>query len=94
MVGNVMGFEMFGEHSVCYWIDREYWGQGYATAGLRAFIGEHKVRPLCARVADDNVGSIRVLEKCGFVVTGEDVGFAHGRGQDIRELIMQLNGER
>lgn len=93
VVGNVMGFEMFGEHSVCYWIDREYWGRGYATAGLLAFISEHKARPLCARVADDNVGSIRVLQKCGFVVTGEDVGFAHGRGADIRELIMHLNEE-
>ena len=91
VVGNVMGFEMFGENSVCYWIGREHWGCGYATAGLRAFLGEHKIRPLFARVADDNTGSIRVLEKCGFVQSGEDKGFAHGRGREIRELIMQLD---
>ncbi len=93
VVGNVMGFEMFGEDSVCYWLGREHWGRGYATLGLQAFLGEHNVRPLFARVADDNTGSIRVLEKCGFVQSGEDKGFAHGRGQEIRELIMQLNEE-
>ncbi len=91
VVGNVMGFEMFGESSVCYWIGREHWGCGYATLGLQAFLGQHRIRPLFARVADDNTGSIRVLEKCGFVQSGEDKGFAHGRGQEIRELIMQLN---
>jgi RimJ/RimL family protein N-acetyltransferase len=91
VIGNVMGFEMFGEDSVCYWLGREHWGRGYATQGLQAFLGEHKTRPLFARVADDNTGSIRVLEKCGFVQSGEDKGFAHARGQEIRELIMQLN---
>ena len=91
VVGNVMGFEMFGESLVCYWIGREHWGCGYATRGLQAFLAEHEIRPLFARVADDNMGSIRVLEKCGFVQTGDDTGFAHGRGREIRELIMQLS---
>lgn len=93
VVGNVMGFEMFGEPSVCYWIGREHWGRGYATRGLEAFLAEHRPRPLMARVAADNAGSIRVLEKCGFVVSGEDVGFAAARGAEIRELIMRLDSE-
>ncbi len=91
VVGNVMGFEMFGESSICYWIGREHWGRGLATSGLKAFLAEHTIRPLFARVADDNAGSIRVLEKCGFVQSGEDKGFAHGRGREIRELIMRLD---
>jgi RimJ/RimL family protein N-acetyltransferase len=31
-------------------------------------------RPLHAAVAKHNVGSIRVLEKCGFAVVGEEEG--------------------
>ena len=39
-------------------------------AALAAFVPLVDVRPLRARVASHNAGSIRVLEKCGFVATG------------------------
>ena len=52
---------------IAYWIGREYWGQGIATAALTEFLGHDRARPLHAFVAAHNVGSIRVLEKCGFV---------------------------
>jgi RimJ/RimL family protein N-acetyltransferase len=51
---------------VGYWIGRSCWGQGVATAALTLFVAEVEVRPLLAYVAVHNVGSIRVLEKCGF----------------------------
>ena len=86
-----MSFEMCGERSVCYWLGREHWGQGWATRGLQAFLDQHSERPLFARVAHDNLASIRVLEKCGFVRVGQDVGFAHGRGEPTKELIMNLS---
>jgi hypothetical protein len=41
---------------------------GYATAALRAFLDIVLHRPLYAYVADHNVGSRRVLEKCGIVL--------------------------
>ena len=43
-----------------------------------------------ARVAKDNLGSQRVLQKCGFVIIGEDKGFANARAQEIEELLLVL----
>jgi RimJ/RimL family protein N-acetyltransferase len=43
-----------------------------------------------ARVAKDNLGSRRVLEKCGFTISGEAKGFANARGQEIEELLLEL----
>ena len=37
-----------------------------------AFLGEEESRPLHAGVLPANAGSLRVLEKCGFAVVGED----------------------
>jgi RimJ/RimL family protein N-acetyltransferase len=66
VAGNVVGFEQDGEREVGYWIGREYWGRGIATEALRQFLEEVKTRPLYAHVVKHNVGSQRVLEKCGF----------------------------
>ena len=49
------------------------------------------MRPLYARAAKDNIGSRRVLEKCGFVVIGEDKGYAHARGMETEEVVLRLN---
>ena len=42
------------------------------------------------RVAKDNIASFRVLEKCGFVVTGEGSGFANARHGIVEEYVMTL----
>ena len=42
---------------------------------------------LRARAAKDNVGSLRVLAKCGFEVIGEEIGFANARGKEIEEVV-------
>jgi RimJ/RimL family protein N-acetyltransferase len=39
-----------------------------------AFLGEDQTRPLHAGVLPANGGSLRVLEKCGFAVCGEEDG--------------------
>ncbi|MFT5232389.1 MAG: ribosomal-protein-alanine N-acetyltransferase [Candidatus Krumholzibacteriia bacterium] len=88
VVGNVMGFEMFGQRAVCYWLGREFWGHGYATAALDLFLAQNTKWPITARVAHDNLGSLRVLKKCGFEVVGDEVGFAEGRGAEIREIVV------
>lgn len=49
-------------------------------------------RPLHARAAADNAGSVRVLEKCGFTVTGTDRGYANARGAEIDEVLLTLAG--
>ncbi|MEU4746223.1 GNAT family N-acetyltransferase [Actinosynnema sp. NPDC023658] len=92
VVGHVARFTRFGRPEVTCWIDREHWGMGLATAALELFLREERRRPLYARTAVDNVGSLRVLAKCGFVAIGEDVGFAAGRGEDVEEFILRLDG--
>lgn len=79
-----------GELEVSYWIGREFWGQGIATQALADFLGTVKTRPLYARAAQDNIASLRVLEKCGFVITGYDRGFANARGEEVEEVILEL----
>lgn len=73
VAGNVVSFERDGEREVGFWIGREYWGRGVATEALSRFLGQVEVRrPLYAGVAKRNVASVRVLEKCGFTVVGEE----------------------
>lgn len=89
-VGHVAVFGPPEEREVTYWIGREYWGRGVATAALRELLGLAPERPVYARAAADNAGSIRVLEKCGFVVTGHEQGFANARGEEIDEVVLTL----
>jgi RimJ/RimL family protein N-acetyltransferase len=90
LVGNVVYFFQFGMPSVGYWIDRAYWGRGIATRALGAFLTIVTERPLYARVAFDNRGSQRVLEKCGFTPFDRDVAYAAARRAEIEERIFVL----
>jgi len=90
IVGSIAKFEMEGDAEITYWIDRTFWGQGVASAALRRFLTLETIRPLYARVAYDNPGSQRVLEKCGFVNVGTDRGFANARQMEIEEFIYRL----
>jgi RimJ/RimL family protein N-acetyltransferase len=88
VAGYVVAFERLGQPEVGYWIGRDYWGRGIATAALRLFLAVLPAQPLFARVAADNAGSLRVLEKCGFTVLGHETSFANARGADIVETIL------
>lgn len=68
VVGSIGSWPAEGDRDVGFWIGRPHWGNGYATAALRAFLDLDPHRPMHAHVADHNVGSRRVLEKCGFVL--------------------------
>ena len=94
VVGHVLSYEEAGKSEVSYWIGKAYWGQGIATRALSAFLAQaNQTRPIYARVAKDNVGSLRVLEKCGFTISGEAKGFANARGQEVEELILELKAK-
>ena len=92
VVGNAGVYGPLGDRQVTYWIDRAQWGRGLATAALSALLDAVPERPLHARAAADNTGSRRVLEKCGFTVTGEDHGYAHARGEETDALLFTLPG--
>jgi RimJ/RimL family protein N-acetyltransferase len=89
VAGNIGSWMGDRKRLVGYWIGREFWGRGVATAALAAFVAEVKERPLHAFVAKHNVGSIRVLEKCEFVPYPEhNPGIA---GEDgIQEVLYML----
>ncbi|MGW6744429.1 GNAT family N-acetyltransferase [Streptomyces sp. NPDC055025] len=92
VAGHAAVYGPAGEREVTYWIDRARWGRGIATATLRALLDAVPERPLFARAAADNAGSIRVLEKCGFTVSGRNRDYAPGRGEEIDEVLLTLEG--
>jgi RimJ/RimL family protein N-acetyltransferase len=90
VAGNVVSFEIDGEREVGYWLGKEFWGKGIATQALAEFLGHIETRPLYAHVARHNIASRRVLEKCGFLITGEDRSFSNWGGQKIEGFILKL----
>lgn len=90
VAGNVVSFNRADEREVGYWLGREYWGLGVATRALQELLVIEKHRPLFAGVVDDNAGSIRVLEKCGFQLLRSERSHSLARGADIAELIFEL----
>lgn len=90
VAGSVTTYPDDGQREVAYWIGREFWGRGIATAALRAFLQQEARRPLHARAAADNAASLRVLEKCGFVRIGHDRGYANARRAEIDEVLLEL----
>jgi len=90
IVGSVVHFEMMNETNVSYWIDSKYWAKGIATKALQLFINEVPKRPLIGCVAFDNIGSQKVLEKCGFVKVASEISYANARKMEIEEFIYEL----
>lgn len=90
IVGHIASFEMMGDREITYWIAREVWGRGVATAALEHFLEIETTRPLHGRAAADNTASRRVLEKCGFVHVGDERGFATARDEEIDEVVYRL----
>lgn len=94
VVGYVACFPDGGHLEVTYWLGREFWGKGLATEALKQMLHLVPDRPIFARAAADNIGSLKVLEKCGFKIIGTDKGFANGRGEETKEYILRLDATR
>lgn len=90
IVGSIAKLVLEDEAEITYWIDRKFWGQGIDTSALNEFLKMEQIRPIHGRVAFDNFGSQKVLEKCGFVKIGKDKGFANARQVEIEEYIYKL----
>jgi RimJ/RimL family protein N-acetyltransferase len=90
VAGNIVCYLQGGRRLVGYWIGRPFWGKGIATAALSQLLAIVAERPLVALVAKHNAGSIRVLEKCGFVRSGEERTPASERSDAIDELVFTL----
>lgn len=91
VVGSISRFPRDGRHFVGYWIPREHWGRGIATRALELLLQEVTTRPLYAQAARSNAASIRVLERCGFVLTGYSMGEASERFRACEEALFRLD---
>jgi RimJ/RimL family protein N-acetyltransferase len=89
LVGSIAAFVYEGETEVTYWIDRAVWGRGMASRALELLLDLVPARPLHARAASDNAGSLRVLQKAGFEIIGTENSFAPGRNCNIEEAILR-----
>ncbi|WP_433421138.1 GNAT family N-acetyltransferase [Microtetraspora malaysiensis] len=90
LIGSISSFVIEGATEVTYWIDRAAWGQGVASQALAQLLELVPVRPLYARAASDNLGSLRVLQKAGFTITGTETSYAPARNAEIEESILRL----
>jgi RimJ/RimL family protein N-acetyltransferase len=90
IAGHVAIFGPPSEREVTYWLGKEYWGKGIATRALSLFLRTLPTRPVYARAAKDNLPSLRVLEKCGFMVCGHSKFFANARGKEVEEVVLKL----
>ncbi|GLZ38052.1 GNAT family N-acetyltransferase [Actinokineospora sp. NBRC 105648] len=91
LVGSIGCFVVEGDTEITYWIDRSVWGQGVAGQALALLLDLVKVRPLRARAASDNLGSLRVLRRAGFTTTGTEIAYAAARDAEIEETILRLS---
>lgn len=93
----VCGAHGHGEQGVevGYWLGRPYWGKGFATEAARAvtaFADRLGRGQVTAGHFVDNPASGRVLEKVGFVYTGEIAArFSLARGAKVDTRVMQLD---
>lgn len=91
VAGHSSCYPLEGNFEATYWLGREFWGKGLATQALEGILRLVTHRPITARAAKDNLGSVRVLQKCGFQIVGEDKGFAIGRGGETEEYLFRLD---
>lgn len=89
-VGCISCFRCNGRDSIGYWIGRLFWGRGIASAALSMLLDLETRRPLHARVAKDNPASIRVLQKCGFEITGYEFSPGTDRYVECEEAMLTL----
>jgi RimJ/RimL family protein N-acetyltransferase len=90
VAGNIGCWPQDYRRLVGYWLGRAFWGKGLATMALAELVDEVKARPLHAWVVRSNVASIRVLEKCGFVVAGSRTEHDEKLGEPVEELLLEL----
>jgi RimJ/RimL family protein N-acetyltransferase len=89
-VGTIFCFPRDGRDHVGYWIDRAYWGTGIASRALPLLLREVAKRPLFATAAASNGASVRVLQKCGFVVAQVRLSPASDRYPACEEAVLVL----
>lgn len=85
LAGLNLSLDRFRLGEIYYKFDPAYWGKGYATETAKLLIrtgfNHFSLQKVEAGVATENLGSIRVLEKCGMTCEG------------LRRKILPIRGE-
>lgn len=89
---DVVGYH-HGNPVIGYCLGHAFWSNGYMTEACRAVIAELKkdgYGTIVIEAADENIGSNRVIEKCGF----ELVGTWEEKYSDFRDEMLPINSYR
>lgn len=85
------------EPTVGYWVAKPFWNRGICTEALQLLVNHVRrttaISSLISGHFTDNSASGRVMEKCGFVPTGDicyDETLYHGENRPIRVLRLNL----
>jgi RimJ/RimL family protein N-acetyltransferase len=77
-----------------FWLAKPFWGRGLMTEAARAVISSSRSCGPRAQIAtghlDENAASKRVIEKLGFVPTGERTARSLSRNADVRLVTYRL----
>lgn len=80
VAGSVVAWWDGDRRFIGYWLGRVYWGRGIGSRALTLFLECEKNRPLYADPFSGNTGSVRLLEKLGFLRTGT---VRHGEDEHV-----------
>ncbi|ADD45803.1 GNAT family N-acetyltransferase [Stackebrandtia nassauensis] len=91
IAGNIGCWDVDGERFIGYWFGRKFWGRGIGTQAVRAFVDEVPWRPLFADPSVHNVGSVRLLEKCGFKPDGSTMESSVFGDGEVEHVMLKLD---
>jgi len=81
-----------------YWLAEPFWGHGYMTEAARAFISELFACGVGGEIRSgafvDNIASLHVQKKLGFIRTGEVLLFCNPRGAELPHVETILTRDR
>jgi RimJ/RimL family protein N-acetyltransferase len=91
IAGQVLVFDRDGRRELGYWLGRRFWSRGIASAAVTEALRQERSRPLHAGVVEDNLASLRVLEKHGFVRCGQTPFVDPASGAFRRGVLLRLD---
>ena len=90
-VGHVEACKIRDGYEIGYHIASRYAGNGYATEVVRAFVpvmmDKLNINHIYGITLEENVASVRVLEKCGFSLVYKGKGLYQGKERNIRKYV-------
>ncbi|MEL6948118.1 MAG: GNAT family N-acetyltransferase [Pseudomonadota bacterium] len=101
LIGVVSVHEKYDTPTLGYWFAKPFWGKGYATEAARAVLARafrvYRTDVIESYAFEDNVASLRVMEKLGFEAIGKGETFCKALGTtkpDVKTKLKRAAFER